>query len=102
MKEEISHYLKLFTRLVIIGYVIYITYMVLDPVYIKTVDDINKSLMQVIIVTVFSALTLILNWHFSKKISGDNDISEIKKLADKIKVNEDKTKKYSRFRDVDM
>jgi len=58
--------IKLALRYVIIAFVMFIVYKVIQPSYIKEVAD--QQLLQVVVVAVFGALTLILKFMFEQGV----------------------------------
>jgi hypothetical protein len=62
-------YFKLFTRIVIISFVMGLAYMVTTPSYLAEVQNLKEWTVNLIVGAVFGALTLIIKFHFETKPS---------------------------------
>lgn len=60
--------IKLFVRYGIIAFVVYLAWVVVSPTYIATFTDSTVNVLQVIVGSVFAALTIILRYHFKESI----------------------------------
>jgi len=60
--------LKLYVRYIIIAFVLYLTWKITSIEYINALKEGREGVLQVTTGSVFGALTLILNWHFTQSI----------------------------------
>ena len=69
-EEQVSKSVKLGTRYLIIGFVCYLAYLVTSAEYLSQVSKLPEWTLNTIVGVVFGALTLIIKFHFDKKVEG--------------------------------
>ena len=73
LTENKKEMIKLIARYIIICYLLYLTWIVISPEYVKSLKEASPvstgpvGVLQVIISAVFGALTLVLKFHFETK-----------------------------------